>query len=66
MIETLQQFIPILIPYVIIAFGIAIVALLDLRKQPGTRGPKWMWAIIICCLQVAGPLAYFMLGRKEE
>jgi len=68
MFEQLREFIPILIPVIVIAFGISVAALLDLRKQTSTRGPKWMWAVIICLSITSffGPLAYFTLGRKEE
>jgi len=66
--EQLRQLIPILIPLVVIAFILGVAALLDLRKQTSTRGPKWMWALIIFVTFTSfiGPLAYFTVGRKEE
>lgn len=66
MSDIMHQLLPILIPCVVIAFAFAMVALLDLRKQTSTRGPKFVWAIFICVTWVIGPLAYFMIGRKEE
>jgi len=66
MSEQLRELIPILIPVVAIMLAIVGIALLDLRKQTLTRGPKWMWALIICFTSFIGPLAYFMMGRKEE
>lgn len=64
----LERLIPILIPLLVIAFGVAVAALLDLRKQTATRGPKWMWAVFICITITSfiGPLVYFAVGRKEE
>ena len=66
MTEELRQAIPILVPLVVIGLIIVGVALLDMRKQTSTRGPKWMWALIICFVTYLGPLAYFVVGRKEE
>jgi ABC-type spermidine/putrescine transport system permease subunit II len=62
----IQQLLPILIPLVVIGIILTLVAILDLRKQPSTRGPKWMWALFICCITFWGSLAYFTIGRKEE
>ena len=66
--EMLQKLIPVLIPLAVIAIGVAVAALLDLRKQTATRGPKWMWAVFICVTITSfiGPLFYFAIGRKEE
>jgi hypothetical protein len=62
----LKELIPILIPAVVILLIIMVAAFLDLRKQTVTRGPKWMWAALICIPNLIGPLAYFLIGRKEE
>jgi hypothetical protein len=66
--ETIRQLIPVIIPLAVIAFGVSVAALLDLRKQTSIRGPKWMWALFICITLTSfiGPLVYFTLGRKEE
>ena len=61
-----QQLLPLLIPVFIIQIILLLVALLDLRKQSVTRGPKWMWAIIIVFVNIIGPILYFVLARKEE
>jgi len=63
---TLRQMLPLLIPIVIIQIILLVLGLLDLIKQRATRGPKWMWAIIIPFVQIIGPILYFTLGRKEE
>ncbi len=61
-----QQLIPMLIPYLVVVVILGIVALLDLRKRFETRGPKWMWAVLICFTGFIGPLAYFIFGKKDE
>jgi hypothetical protein len=62
----LQELLPIVIPLVVIFLILAGAALWDLRKQPATRGPKWIWALVIFCFSCIGPVVYFAVGRKEE
>lgn len=64
--QGLQQLLPLLIPVVIVQVILLVVSLLDLRKQAATRGPKWMWAVIIIFVNIVGPILYFVLARKEE
>ena len=37
----------------------------DLARRERTRGPKWLWALIILFVSGLGPIAYFLLGRQE-
>jgi hypothetical protein len=62
----LQQILPLLIPVLVIQLILLVAALLDLRKQSNTRGPKWLWAIIIIFVNIIGPIVYFVVARKEE
>ncbi|MBE0699434.1 MAG: PLDc N-terminal domain-containing protein [Anaerolineaceae bacterium] len=64
--QLIQQILPLLIPVLIVQILLLVVALLDLRKQTSTRGPKWMWAIIIIFVNIIGPIIYFVAARKEE
>jgi hypothetical protein len=50
----------------IIQLTLIVVALIDLVRREHTRGPKWLWAIIICLVNFIGPIVYFIVGRKEE
>ena len=61
-----QQILPLLIPVIIVQIILLVVALLDLRKQRATRGPKWMWALIIIFVNIIGPIVYFVVARKED
>ena len=65
-LATIRQILPLLIPVLIIQLILVAVALNDLIKQPATRGPKWMWALIILFIQMIGPILYLVLGRREE
>jgi uncharacterized membrane protein YoaK (UPF0700 family) len=64
--ETFGPLVPVLIPVFVIMFAVVVTALIDLRKQTSTRGPKWMWVLIICFTSVIGPIAYFTIARKDE
>jgi hypothetical protein len=61
-----MQFIPYLIPILIIQLILIVIALIDLVKREHTRGPRWMWALIILFINFIGPIVYFVVGRKEE
>jgi len=56
----------ILAPFIIIQVILLITALVDLIKRPQTLGLKWLWAIIIICINILGPILYFIIGRKEN
>jgi drug/metabolite transporter (DMT)-like permease len=64
--ENVQQYLPLIIPLVLIQLILMVVALLDLRRREKTRGPKWMWVLIIILGEMVGPIAYFTIGRLEE
>lgn len=63
--ETILQFLPYLIPLVLLQLILIIVALVDLSKREKTRGPKWLWAVIIILVELFGPILYFIIGREE-
>jgi DMSO reductase anchor subunit len=64
--ENVQQYLPLIIPLVLIQLVLMAVALADLRGREKTRGPKWMWVCIIILGEMIGPIAYFTVGRLEE
>lgn len=55
-----------LTPIIIIEITLLIIALWDLIKREKTRGPKWMWLIIILIVNFIGPILYLVIGREEE
>ncbi|MCI0397838.1 MAG: PLD nuclease N-terminal domain-containing protein [Chloroflexi bacterium] len=66
-IELLRELLPLLIPLALIQLGLMIVALVDLARRPATRGPKWVWVLVILFVNAGiGPILYFVLGRGEE
>lgn len=64
-VEQFSQWIPFLIPIVLLQLGLMIVALVDLVRRERTRGPKWVWTLVILCINFIGPMVYFIIGREE-
>ena len=60
-----RQLIPFLIPVVVIELALLIAALVDLIRREHTRGPKWIWVLVIVLVNFIGPIAYFLVGRDE-
>ena len=63
--EFLRQILPFLIPILLIQLALIVVALIDLARRERTRGPKWMWVLIILFINFIGPIVYFVVGREE-
>ncbi len=61
----IQEFLPFLIPIMVIQLTLMAVAFFDLFKRERTRGPKWMWVLIILLVNLIGPIIYFAIGREE-
>jgi len=61
----ISKFIPLIIPIVLLQLGLMVFALVDLAKRERTKGPKWMWIIIIVLGELIGPIVYFVVGREE-
>ena len=58
--------VPILAPLVVLHVVLAVVALLDVRKQEKTRYTgKPIWVALIILVSVMGALIYFVLGRED-
>ena len=55
----------IIAPLIIVQFILMILALVDLRKIHATNGPKILWVFIILFVSLFGPIAYFVVGRKQ-
>ena len=64
--EVIRQYLPLLIPVVLIELALMITALVDLVRRAQTHGPKWAWALVIVLINFIGPIVYFVAGRKDE
>jgi hypothetical protein len=65
-LDQLMKLLPLLIPLFLIQLGLMIAALVDLLKREKTKGPKWMWIIIVVFVNMIGPIVYFVVGREDE
>lgn len=66
-LESIQEYLPFLIPLVIAEFVLAMTALIHVLKHPNYRfGNKVMWIVIVLLIQIIGPVVYFLIGRGEE
>lgn len=63
--STLRELLPLIWPLIVIQLGLMIFALLDLSRRTATRGPKWVWAVVIIVVNIIGPIVYFVVGREE-
>jgi hypothetical protein len=64
-LEVFQKYLPLLIPIVLLELGLMIFCLVDIIRRPKTRGPKWMWIIIVVLVNLLGPITYLLIGREE-
>ena len=62
----LMSYLPLLIPVLILQLGLMVAALLDLARRTATRGPKWVWVVVILFVNFIGPVVYFVAGRGDE
>ena len=63
--EQIRQLLPFLIPIALLQLALLVVALIDLARRERTRGPKWLWVLIILFVNLIGPILYFVFGREE-
>ncbi|MFN7252366.1 MAG: PLD nuclease N-terminal domain-containing protein [Anaerobacillus sp.] len=53
-------------PIIVIQFILMVIALIDCVKIEKTNGSKVMWFLIIVLIQIFGPIAYFLFGRRVD
>lgn len=63
--DAIRPYIPFLIPLVLLQLLLVVIALLDLVRREKTRGPKWLWALVILFINFIGPIIYLLFGREE-
>jgi len=63
--DQIRELLPFLIPILILQLALMIFALVDLIRRERTKGPKWLWAVIIVVVNLIGPILYFIIGRED-
>ena len=64
--DQIMKYLPLLVPLIVIQLALMIIALVDILRREKTRGPKWLWILIIVLGEMIGPILYFVIGREEE
>jgi hypothetical protein len=64
-VDDLRTLIPFLIPIIVLQLGLMAYCLIDLARRERTRGPKWVWALVIIFVNLIGPVIYLVVGREE-
>lgn len=65
--DTLMEFLPFLIPIIMIELVLALTALVHVLRHPVYRfGNRVMWIVIVLLIQIIGPIVYFVFGRGED
>jgi hypothetical protein len=63
--QILAEVLPLVAPLVLVQFGLMIAGLLDLQQRSSTRGPRWLWLVLILFVGLVGPTMYFLYGRES-
>ncbi|GAA0359483.1 PLD nuclease N-terminal domain-containing protein [Bacillus horti] len=59
------EFLPLIMPIVILQFILMVVALIDLMRSQRGFESKLLWGGIILVVTIVGPIIYFIIGRKS-
>ena len=66
-ISQLKEYLPFLIPVIILELALAITALVHVLKHPNYKfGNKILWIVVVLFIQIIGPVVYFLFGRGDE
>lgn len=67
MIQNYTDFLPILIPLVLLQLVLLVTAIMHLVKNDRlTQQNKLIWALVIIFVNIIGPIIYLIFGRKED
>ncbi|MFE6074133.1 PLD nuclease N-terminal domain-containing protein [Paenibacillus sp. NPDC057886] len=65
-IENIREWLPVLLPLLIIQLILISVALWDLFKGTQSKENKWIWSMIIIFVSLFGPVLYFVIGKRDR
>lgn len=65
--NTIMEYLPVLLPVLIIEWILLITALVHVIRHPNYRfGNRVLWILIVVLIQIIGPVIYFAFGRGEN
>jgi amino acid transporter len=63
---TTAEIIKLLMPLIILQFGLIVFCLYRLSKDRVKYLPKWAWALIIIFVNLFGAVIYLFIGRERD
>ena len=63
--KSFVELLPLLAPLLLVWLALLVTGLIDLVRRERTRGPKWVWFLVVICFSVLGPVVYFLYGRED-
>ena len=64
--KEIMEYLPILLPIAVINIALSLTALIHVLRHKKYRfGKRALW-IVLCFVQIIGPVIYFAFGRGEE
>ncbi|MCC0633058.1 PLD nuclease N-terminal domain-containing protein [Clostridioides sp. ZZV15-6388] len=65
--ENLMEYLPLLLPVIILNLILVITALIHIIKHPNYKiGNKTIWILLVLFISIIGPILYFTIGRGDE
>lgn len=65
--EFIREYLPILIPLIIIIISLLIFSLHHILKHDKYKyGNRIIWILIVVCIQIIGPILYFTIGKDDD
>jgi len=64
--QELTPYIPLLIPLLILQLVLTAAALVDIFRYKQTKGPIWVWVLVVLFVATVGPIIYFVAGKEER
>lgn len=66
-LDQLREYLPFLIPIMLVQLGLMIAALVHIFRHKNYRvGNRVLWVIVSVALNTIGPVLYFTIGRGED
>jgi len=64
--KVLMDNLPLLLPLIVLELSLTVVALVHVLKHPKYRFGNRIFWIILCFVQIIGPVIYFAFGKGEN
>ena len=65
--DIIREYMPILIPIIILEIALMIYSLRHVLKHDRYKfGSRTMWILTVIIIQIIGPILYLTIGREDE